>query len=118
MTNESREKYTAQTFIDAIPGSAGIVSSIALKVGCDWHTAKKYIDNYPTIKQAYDDECERVLDMAETELYKAIKSGDAQMIKYFLSTKGKRRGYVERQELTGKDGGAIVINWGDNANND
>ena len=31
--------YTAQTFIDAIPGTGGIVSAIARKVGCEWNTA-------------------------------------------------------------------------------
>ena len=54
--------YTAQTFIDAIPGTGGIVSAIARKVGCEWNTARKYIDNYPTVKAAYDAECEAMLE--------------------------------------------------------
>ena len=41
--------YTAKQFIEAIPGSGGIVSTIARRVGCNWYTAKKYIDNYPTV---------------------------------------------------------------------
>jgi len=59
------DRYTAQEFIDKIPGSAGIVTTIALRVGCAWHTAKKYIEQHPTVKAAYDAECERVLDAAE-----------------------------------------------------
>ena len=105
----SRQQYTAQAFIDAIAKSAGIVSTIATRMGCDWHTARKYIDNYPTITQAYKNECERVTDLAETELIKAIQAGDLQAVKYYLSTKGKHRGYVERQELTGAEGGPITI---------
>jgi len=42
--------------------------------------------------------------MAETGLYKAIREGKDWAIKYILSTKGKSRGYVERQEVTGADG--------------
>src|SRR5512146_2891765 len=102
-------QFTAEQFITAIANSAGIITTIAKRVGCDWHTAKKYIDNYPTIQQAYDDECEAVLDMAETELYKAVKGGKDWAVKYILATKGKRRGYVERQEISGKDGGPVVL---------
>jgi len=110
--------YTSKQFIDAIAGSGGIVSTIASRIGCTWHTARKYIDNYPTIRAAYDDECEKVLDLAEAKTIEAIKDGDTSMIRYYLSTKGKNRGYSERHEVTGSDGGALTIryvnNWRDN----
>ena len=109
-----KDQLTAQQFIDAIPKSAGIISTIATRVGCDWHTAKKYIENYPTVKRAYDNEVERMLDLTESELLKKIQEGDFPAIKYYLSTKGKRRGFVESHEITGEDGGAIVIKWDDN----
>jgi len=35
-----------------------------------------------------------------------------------LKSLGKNRGYVERQEVTGADGGAIVVEWDDSENND
>lgn len=108
---EPRAQYSAQQFIEAIPKTGGIISTIAARVGCDWHTAKKYITNYPTIRQAYEDECERVTDLAETKLIEAMTGGDLIAIKFYLATKGKRRGYTERQEITGADGGPIVINW-------
>jgi len=101
--------YTAQQFLEAIPGTGGIVTAIAKKVGCTWTTAKRYIDNHPTIQQAYNDECESVLDLAEAKTIQLIQAGDAQMIRYYLSTKGKRRGYVERQELAGAGGGELVF---------
>ena len=107
--------YSAQVSIDAIPGSAGIISTIAVRVGCAWHTAKKYCTRettpFVTVAQAYEDECATVLDMAEGKCLAAIKSGDGPMIRYYLSTKGKHRGYTDRRQIehTGKDGGAIVI---------
>jgi hypothetical protein len=104
--------FSAEQFTKAIPGSAGIITTIAKRVGCDWHTAKKYIEEYATIRQAYADECEAVLDMAEAKLYKAVEKGDLQAVKYILSTKGKRRGYVERQEVTGAGGGEVKIRIG------
>lgn len=95
--------YTARQFIDAIPGTGGIISAIAKRVGCDWTTAKKYIYEYPTIKQAYDDECEAVADMAESVLIQSIKAGDTADAKWYLS-RIRRGKYAERHEVTGADG--------------
>jgi hypothetical protein len=100
-------RFTAERFLKAIPGSAGIISTIAQRVGCSWHTARKWIDAHPTIKRIYDDEREGILDLAEAKLIGAIKDGDLGAIKYYLGTQGKHRGYVERQEVTGADGEPI-----------
>lgn len=101
--------YTAQDFITAIPGTGGIVSAIARKVGCEWNTAKKYIDNYPTVRAAYDAECEAMLDLAESTVLKNIKDGDTQDAKWYLTKKGKRRGYGDAVALTGEGGGPVVV---------
>jgi len=122
-----KELYTAKQFIDAIPGTGGIVSTIADRVGCKWHTARKYIEEYPTVKDVYNEEIERVIDLAEGVLIQNIqiaakqaKAGrdvDTSDVKWFLSRKAKSRGYVERQEVTGAEGGAVIVKW-DAENND
>jgi len=114
-----KELYTAKQFIDAIPGTGGIVSTIADRVGCKWHTARKYIEEYPTVKDVYNEEIERVIDLAEGVLIQNIqiaakqaKAGrdvDTSDVKWFLSRKAKSRGYVERQEVTGAEGSHIVV---------
>ncbi len=93
-------QFTAEQVIEAIKASGGIVTTVARKMGCDWHTARKYIDNYPTIGQAYKDECESVLDMCESALFTNIKSGDTQDAKWFLSKRGKHRGYGDQVDVT------------------
>lgn len=102
--------YNAQQFIDAIPGTGGIVSAIARKVQCDWETAKKWIDNYPTVKRAYDAECESMLDLAESTILRSIKDGDTSDAKWYLTKKGKHRNYGDSVVLTGEGGGDIRIN--------
>ena len=92
-------QYKAQQFIDAIKGSGGIVSTIAARVGCAWHTAKKYIDTYPTVAKAYADETEGILDLAESTVIRGIKDGDQTSAKWYLTMKGTRRGYVPKQQL-------------------
>lgn len=92
--------FTAEQFIKAIPGTGGIVSTIAKRVGCDWRTARTYIDNHPTVKQVYDSECESLLDLAEGTLIKNIQGGDSQDAKWYLTKKGKHRGYGEAVDVT------------------
>jgi len=98
--------YRARDFIAAIPGSAGIISTIAQHVGCAWHTAKKWTDDSPTVRAAYLDECEKVTDMAEGVVLRSIKKGDVHTAKWYLTMKGRERGYAktERREVGGLDG--------------
>jgi hypothetical protein len=106
-------QFTAKQFLDAIPKSGGIITTIAKRVGCVWHTAKKYIDAMPTVHRAYIDECESILDMAESKLFEAVLAGDSQMVKYILSTKGKRRGYTEKLEIDTQGTVHVIVTWAD-----
>jgi hypothetical protein len=114
--------YKAKDFIDVIPGTGGIISTIAKRVGCSWHTAKKYIDTYPTIKVVYDAECEAVLDAAESVILGDIQDKDVQTAKWYLMMKGSDRGYTPKtkQELDVTSGGERLIiqyvnDWRDQA---
>lgn len=86
----SRAKYTTIQFIEAIKGSGGIITTIAANVGCTWNTAQKWIKEYPTVQAAYQDECERINDMAQSILMKSIKDGNTQDAKWWLSRKRKQ----------------------------
>jgi hypothetical protein len=55
-------------------------------------------------RQAYNDQTESLIDFAETALLNSIRKGSDTATIFFLKTKGKDRGYIERQEHTGKDG--------------
>lgn len=86
--------YTAKQFIDAIPGTGGIVSSLAEKVDCDWHTAKKFITDFPTVNKAWQNERNKITDKAEHNIIKSIQDNDLQMSKWWLQ--------VMRDEFTTK----------------
>lgn len=116
-------RYTKEDVLLAITGDGdsqdgckGIVSTVAKRLGCAWHTAKKYIGVWKETREAYEDESERSIDLSESKMFEQIKAGDGPMIRYHLSTKGKHRGYSERRELTGAEGGPIiVVNWDETA---
>lgn len=105
----SRANYTAQQFIDAIPGSGGIITAIARRAGCSWNTAKKYIDTYATVRQAYQDECEHMLDMAEAAIIRDIRDGETRTAKWYLTMKGRERGYAPTERHEVKNEGEITF---------
>ena len=102
-------QFKASEFVSAIPGTGGIVSTIALRVGCDWHTAKKYIQRYATVQRAYDDEVEKVADIAESMVIKAIRDEDIGTAKWYLSRKAAGRGYAPKLEQDIEQTGEIIL---------
>lgn len=48
-----------------------------------------------------------VLDFAESQLYQQVSGGNTAAILFLLKTKGKKRGYIERTEISGTDGEKI-----------
>lgn len=103
------EKYTAQQVIDALRTTKGMVSLAAKKLQCDPATVYRYIRTYPTVAAAVRSEREAMTDIAELALYKAIQGGVGWAVCFYLKTQGKERGYVERKEISGPDGGPIQM---------
>jgi len=105
------EKYNAQQIADAITKSKGILTAAARDLRCSRGTIYRYIDKYATVKHAYDEANETNIDFVETKLMEQINNGNITAIIFFLKTKGKHRGYVERQEVAGVEDqplGAVV----------
>ena len=99
--------YDISTLKKAITGSHGFYSVIANRLGCTWHTAKKYCEQHEETKLLIKEEEESTLDLAESKLIENIKSNDNTAIIFYLKTRGKHRGYIERTEVTGRDGGSL-----------
>lgn len=117
--NGKNGNYTAQQFIDAIPGTGGIISAIAERVGCAWHTAKRYIDTYATINQAWQNERNRITDRAQNNIVKSIVDGDLQMSKWWLQVMDDQFMPRQRTELAGEvTQRIIVVDWDDDGTDD
>ena len=90
--------------LEAIKGSYGIMSTVAARLHCDWHTADDAIKRFPEALQAMADEGESVLDFTEGKAIERIRDGDGVMIRFMLATKGKKRGYTYEERLEDVDG--------------
>lgn len=104
--------FTPDQIIAALAASGGINLGAAMKLGCSPSTIGNYIAKYPEIATALEEITSNTLDLAETQLIAKIGEGNMTAIIFYLKTKGKARGYIERVEQTGKDGadlpGAVV----------
>lgn len=104
-------KLSAEKLIPAIEEANGNLSLVARRLNVDRSTVYKFIADKTTIQQALKDAREKMIDNVESTLYSKALGGDTTAMIFFLKTQGKSRGYVERQEVTGANGGAIVVDW-------
>ena len=93
-------KPTKKQVVTAIHDSGGIIDEIARRLGVSWATARAKVNKWPDVKELYDAENERVLDLAETTVLNSIKGGDTHDAKWLLARKGKTRGYGDNVDIT------------------
>ena len=105
----AKQRYTPQQIADALHETRGMVFLAAKKLGCSDETIYNYAKRYKAVGDALRQQRGQFVDMAELKLWNAVNEGEAWAVQFALRTLGKGRGYVERQEVTGKDGEAFSI---------
>ncbi len=100
----NKSEHIKKGLLEALEKSLGVVTTACKQVGIGRTTFYNYYnDDKDFAKQV--DEIENVaLDFAESQLHKQIQEGSTAATIFLLKTRGKKRGYVERQEITGADG--------------
>ena len=85
--------------LEALEKSLGIVSTACKMVDISRQTHYAWLKADEEYKSAVQSIQDSVLDFAESHLYKLVKEGNPAATIFFLKTKGKKRGYIERQEI-------------------
>jgi len=90
--------FSTEQIAEAIAGTNGNISLIAVKLNCSWATARKYISDNAQLRTIYKGENERMLDKAESIISQALDNDDdkktqLETAKWLLATKGYSRGY-------------------------
>lgn len=96
--------------------SRGVVSSACESVGLSRTTFYEYVNTDPEFKQAVDEINEKAIDFVESKLFEKINGWENAVLSkegyvaydqppsdtaiiFFLKTRAKKRGYVEKTEL-------------------
>ena len=88
-----------QAMIEALTDSLGVVTIACKKVGIARNTHYEWYKEDENYRNAVDDLADVALDFAESMLHKQIQEKDTTATIFYLKTKGKKRGYIERSEI-------------------
>ncbi len=110
MTHKMPKSYTTlDECIQALEVKLGFVTEAAKALNISYQALSKRIKKNKKLRDALDAINERKLDFSESKLQDLVKKNNLGAICFHLKCKGKHRGWVERTELTGPDGGDQVV---------
>lgn len=127
MSDETAQKLTPKKnsltvgqIESALNAAHGNVSSAARALGIARRTVYQHIEDSPTLRTVLSDAREFRVDFAEDKLFEAVEAGDMTAIIWTLkaSPEAKRRGWGEKQEITGPNNEPlkVVFTWDDGNN--
>jgi hypothetical protein len=88
-----------KAMIEALNKSLGVVTVACKEVGISRQTHYEWYKEDEAYRKSVDDVADVALDFAESMLHKQIQDKDTAATIFYLKTKGKKRGYIERQEI-------------------
>ena len=87
-----------KAILEALESSLGVVTSACKKVGVGRTIFYEWLKVDEEFSKKVKDIENVALDFAESQLHQQIKSGNSTSTIFYLKTKGKKRGYIERME--------------------
>ena len=98
---KERESTTKKKvlMIEAMTKSLGIVTNACKAVGINRATYYDWMEKDATFKAEIDLIDEVAIDFVEGKLLSKIGSGDTTAIIFYLKTKAKKRGYIEKVDI-------------------
>lgn len=96
-------------FLKELVKAKGIVTKACEAVGMPRSTYYLWYNSDPEFKEECDSINDVVLDFAEDKLYKLVDQGDTTATIFLLKTRGKKRGYVEKQEIDHRTPDGVTV---------
>ena len=101
--DESRH-IKKESLLKALEQSLGVVTVACREANIPRSTYYKWLKEDQVFAEQVQDIENVALDFAESKLHNQIDENNTSATIFYLKTKGKSRGYVERQEITGAEG--------------
>jgi len=99
-----------KNLLEALELSLGVVTTACKNAQVSRKTFYQYCSEDKEFKDAVDDIQEVALDFAESSLHKQIKEGIPSSTMFYLKTKGKKRGYIERTKSVNENNNNNTVN--------
>jgi len=88
-----------EALVEALEQSLGVITTACLKVGVSRDTFYRYMRTDEGFALRVKELENVALDFAESQLFKNIKDGKEASVIFFLKTKGRGRGYIEKSNV-------------------
>jgi len=108
-----RKGIPIETIIEVVRAKLGFISQVAKALNVSQVAIYDRIKRNKKLQDAVREINEEKLDFTESKLMEQIREGNLGAICFHLKCKGKHRGYVERQEITGTEGGPMAFKFYD-----
>lgn len=99
MPRKNKTEQHKKALLEALEKSLGVVTTACKLVGIGRTTFYTYYNEDAAFKAQVDDIGEVAIDFAESQLHKQIREGSTAATIFYLKTKAKHRGYIERAEV-------------------
>jgi hypothetical protein len=99
----NKTRQHKKKMIEALELSLGVVTTACKKADIARATHYLWINKDPDYKESVESISDIALDFAESQLHKQIRDGSTASTIFYLKTKGKKRGYIERIEQSIED---------------
>lgn len=86
-------------FLEALEKNLGIVAAACRCVGISRVTYYNWIEKDKKFKEQCEEIQDAAIDFVESKLLENIRENDTTSIIFYLKTKGKSRGFVEKQQI-------------------
>lgn len=107
---KNKIEHKKKAVIEAMEKSLGVVTTACKMADIGRTMFYTWYNEDPEFRKAIDDIDNVALDFAESKLHQLIKEGNPTATIFYLKTKGKSRGYVERTEISTPDDTKMDIN--------
>lgn len=111
MARTNKKQQTKRALVEALTQTLGVVTSACKSVGIDRTTFYKYLNEDEVFANEVKDIQEVAVDFAESKLHEQIKEKNTTATIFYLKTKGKHRGYIERQEIQQESTSSISFDF-------
>jgi|TARA_Y100000015_G_C2394980_1_gene92230 hypothetical protein len=99
MAKRQQNPTRKKAMIKALEKTFGVVSTAATMIGLNRSTHYEWLNTDPDYKQKVEELENLMLDFAETNLHQQIMEGNTTATIFLLKTRGRKRGYIERQNI-------------------
>lgn len=100
-----------QKVLKALEETHGVITEACKKAGLARGQFYVYMNNDDKFREQVEEIQEAAIDYVESQLFKNIREGNITGQIFYLKTKGKHRGYVEKTQIQSETTGSISFDF-------